>query len=325
MAKQSVVQPYPRIEEGERFSGFLDDNKLTPHKGKIEEETLKKIILAAIEYANAKSSREMQFVPLDSDEEAILKHHKASGKSLFAYFKTYTGDPASTAFDCSGRHYTTIAQQQFRNRTVQKERMNSGWRYQAIAKEAAIKSKRFVSVSDIGTAEADFNVVIKVTGVNTSFVTIYVSVKNRTNTMGGQDWPKAIHALENVAKADKNREGPYLCVFGIAIDKGLRNIKASRLTKQPHSFNTEVWLSDFFWPFFGNITYDEIMKAVLKHIIDTGTTSSLDVVIPAEVIDSFGSICDEYGLLDETGHFNDPFLLVDLFCGKLKVPKKKNS
>jgi hypothetical protein len=43
--------------------------------------------------------------------------------------------------------------------------------------------------------------------------------------MGGQDWPKAISALENVARSDKNRSGPYICVFGIAIDKGQRQIR----------------------------------------------------------------------------------------------------
>jgi hypothetical protein len=70
--------------------------------------------------------------------------------------------------------------------------------------------------------------------------------------MGGQDWPKAIQALENVAKNDRNRTGPYCCIFGIAIDRGSRYIKREKKTGRAYSENTEVWLSDFFWPFFSN-------------------------------------------------------------------------
>ena len=44
-------------------------------------------------------------------------------------------------------------------------------------------------------------------------------IKNRANTMGGQDWPKAIASLEKEAELDKNRVGDYICVFGISIEK----------------------------------------------------------------------------------------------------------
>ena len=68
--------------------------------------------------------------------------------------------------------------------------------------------------------------------------------------MGGQDWPKAIQALETVAKADKNRTGPYCCIFGIAMEKGNRYIKYEKKTNTAYSVNTEVWLSDFLLAFF---------------------------------------------------------------------------
>jgi len=93
--------------------------------------------------------------------------------------------------------------------------MNSGWRYQFLALDCAQQSRRFKSVSDIGAAEADFNAVIEFVDKKKSALSLYVSIKNRSNTMGGQDWPKAIYALENVAKTDKNRTGPYCCVFGM--------------------------------------------------------------------------------------------------------------
>ena len=318
MAKQITVQSYPRIENATAFNGFIDDAKLVKHTKRIATITLKEIIQSAIKYANVKSSRVLLNIPADSDDATVLKHHNKAGKDLFLYFKKYFGDPASSAFDCLGKHYSVIAKEQFRNRTIQKERMNAGWRYQAIAKDAAIKSRRFNSVSDIGTAEADFNAVIKEEDSN-RLITIYVSVKNRTNTMGGQDWPKAIRALEEVAKGDKNRQGPYICVFGIAMDKGFRNIRLEGKTKQPYSFNTEVWLSDFFWPFFANASYDEIIKAVLQILIENEEKSSLDFELPYDVIAAFGKICNEYSLLDEDNKFNNPYRLVDLFCGKLKA------
>lgn len=71
---------------------------------------------------------------------------------LFKYFVKYYGDPAATAYDCVGIHYSEVAQEQFRNRTIQKERMNSGWRYQFIARDCAIQSGRFKAISDIGAA-----------------------------------------------------------------------------------------------------------------------------------------------------------------------------
>jgi hypothetical protein len=71
--------------------------------------------------------------------------YRKKGKELFAYFKKYYGDPAATAYDCLGKHYREIAIEQFRNQTLQKQRMNSGGRYQHIAKDCAVRSRRFVT------------------------------------------------------------------------------------------------------------------------------------------------------------------------------------
>jgi hypothetical protein len=206
--------------------------------------------------------------------------------------KSNYGDPASTAYDCLGKHYREIAAEQFRNQTLQKQRMNSGWRYQYIAKDCAVRSRRFITVSDIGASEADFNATMHIVD-SSKTLNIYVSIKNRANTMGGQDWPKAISALENVARSDKNRSGPYICVFGIAIDKGQRQIRRIGKTKAPYSVNTEVWLSDFFWPFFANYTYAEIAKAVFEVLMEAGPKEQrrLAMPIPDELIDSFGDAC----------------------------------
>jgi hypothetical protein len=196
---------------------------------------------------------------------------------------------------------------------LQKQRMNSGWRYQYIAKDTALNSKRFLSISDLGSEEADFNATIKILH-SKEVLNIYTSVKNRSNTVGGQDMPKAIRALENVARNDKNRTGPYICVFGIVIERGLRNIRYEKKSKTPYSYNTEIWMSDFFWPFFSNYSYEEIIRAVLDVLIETGEQDEFEIEIPQEILDSFGESCREHGLLDEKGFFNDAYKLVDLFC-----------
>lgn len=319
MAKSSTarVQSYERISDEEhKYLGFLDEDSLVDHKKKISEEVLKQVIIDAIAYANKKSSRELLEIPTNVFEIDLKSFYRKKGRELFKYFLKYHGDPASSAFDCLNKHFTQIAKESFRNNTIQKERMNSGWRYQHIAKETARLSDRFDSVSDLNLKEADFNAVISYKN-EAKKLNIYLSVKNRSNTMGGQDWPKAIHALEAAAVNDKNRDGPYICVFGIAMEKGIRSIKYNRETGRPYSYNTEVWLSEFFWPFFANYSYPEIAKAVLDVLIMVGKQSSLDIEIPEEVINTFGEECDRHGLLDKNGKFDNPHKLVDFFTGNL--------
>ena len=132
------------------------------------------------------------------------------------------------------------------------------------------------------------------------------------------DWPKAIQALENLAQNDKNRKGPYCCVFGIAMDRGARYIKREQKTKRAHSVNTEVWLSDFFWPFFSNYSYEEIMTAVLDVLIETDqpTKFAVQIEVPQKLLDAFGNACRQEGLLGKDGKFNDPYRLVKFFCQK---------
>ena len=300
-----IPQAYPRVE-GEKFAGYLDTSRLAHQDYRIPKDELRQIINDGIDYANRKSSRVILNLTEKISKKARSELLQIEGKRLFDYFSKYYGDPASTAYECLGKHYSDIAKEHFRNRTLQKERMNSGWRYQYIAKECAMRSKKFLSVSDIGTTEADFTASIKIIEPKESVLNIYVSIKNRANTMGGQDWPKAIHALEQRAKLDKNRQGPYLCVFGIAMESG--NRKGSK-----HSPNTEVWLSDFFWPFFSNYTYREVVNEVLETLEEKGNKTLEDSIVPKEMIDSFGNLCKKFDLLDNNGRFSDARKLVDLF------------
>lgn len=315
---KNISQDYPRInDERSKDNGLIDESQLVEHKYVITQEEIGYIIKQAVLHANQKSSSSILNIPNNLEDEKRIRLYKEKGKELFKYFQRYCGDPASSAYNCLNRNYEEIAKEQFRNWTLQKERMNAGWRYQFIARDAALKSKRFISVSDIGTNEADFNAKIAVKNCE-KMVSIYVSVKNRTNTMGGQDWPKAIRALEEVAKKDKNRIGPFLCVFGIAMEKGMRLMKTDSKTKRPFSENTEIWKSNFFWPFFANLSYDEIIKSVLTVLIEIGDENKFAVNVPNDLIYSFGDECKKYHLIDNEGNFNDPYRLVDFFCKKLR-------
>lgn len=312
-----VPQDYPRIsEETNAYYGLLDDSKLQQHTYKVPIEELKKIILRAIENANKKSSRVILDIPDSLSEGEVQKKYEEEGKELFKYFRQYYGDPASTAHECLHKHYVEVGKEQFRNKTLQRQRMNSGWRYQFIAKDVATNSRRFISVSDMGAKEADFNAQIGLIDTSKAPVNIYVSIKNRSNTMGGQDWPKAIYALEDVARFDKNRGGPYLCVFGITIQKGKRYTKVENATNRPYSVNTEIWLSDYFWPFFSNYSYQEIVQIVLEVLLEASKPDKLDDVIPEELLKSFGASCANHHLVDVNGYFDDAQKLVNFFVGQ---------
>jgi len=318
----SHPQNYPRInDEKSRYVGCLDESTLVVHKLKISLTQLKAIIRAAIINANRKSSRSILSIPSNALPEEIENIYQRAGKTLFKYFKKYYSDPAATAHQIHNRHYSDVGKEQFRNQTLQKERMNSGWRYQFLVIDCAQQSQRFKSVSDIGTTEADFNAVIEFLDSTRKPLSLYVSVKNRSNTMGGQDWPKAIRALEKVASEDKNRTGSYCCIFGIAMDRGQRVVRHEKKSKQPYSVNTEIWFSDFFWPFFANYSYEEIMTAVLDVLLETQTQEALptEIEVPELILDAFGDECRKANLIDERGIFSDPYKLVRLFCQSKQI------
>jgi hypothetical protein len=314
----SVQQNYPQIESNECHA-CLDDSTLVPHTTKISLERFKDLVEQAMKAANIKSGRKLLDIPDDATDNDLGLLYNQAAKKLFDYFKKYPVDPAATAQQLIGRSYRDVGIELFRASTQQKARMNSGWRYQYLAVSAAQESQRFTSVSDIGAAEADFNAVIAFQDKAITPLSLYVSVKNRRNTMGGQDWPKAIHALETVARNDKNRQGAYCCISGIAMDKGHRYIKIEQKSGQPHSINTEVWLSDYFWSFFTNYSYEEIMTAVLDVLMEAYDADELptELAIPDEILEGFGQHCHEKDLVDESGLFNNPYQLVKFFVGTL--------
>lgn len=313
---RTTPQRYPRIEDRDsQYFGCLEDATLVQHEIKIPHEQVKEFIRTAIYDANRKSSRAILSIDMDESAEKVAQKYKNAGKSLLSYFRKYCVDPAATAHQIQGKHYSIVGEDLFRRRTLQKERMNAGWRYQYLTLYCARETGRFDAILDIGTVEADFNAVIKFKDNPNDHLNLFVSIKNRNNTVGGQDFPKAVRALETIASSDKNIRGPYLCVFGIVMDRGTRYIRGDK-RGTPYSNNTEVWLSDYFWPFFTNYSYGEVMTLVLEvleELHDAGELAT-QVEVPSEVLDAFGDACTRAGLVNEEGYFTDSRKIVTFIC-----------
>jgi len=321
---QATVQSYPRItDKSSKEEGFLDTSVLATHKEQVDKETLRALIINAIHDANKKSGRRMLNLPEDADSKALDAFYVKNAKALFDYFRKYGTDPASTALQLAGQHCLDVAAEQFKIRALQKARMNSGWRYQYLAMDCARRTGRFNSVSDLGLVAADFNAVIDIVGDSAGQrLNIFVSVKNRANTIGGPDWPGAITDLERVASTDKNLRGPYICVFGFVMERGNRNVKRKQ-DGQLRSPNTELWASDFFWPFFTNSSYEDIMQAVLEVLTDNPVYEEISIEVPVEILEIFEDYCRTYELIDEDGRFSDPKKLVTFFCTKYSRKLKR--
>lgn len=99
------------------------------------------------------------------------------------------------------------------------------------------------------------------------------------------------------------------------MESGKRSIRKENKSGNPYSVNTEIWLSDYFWPFFANYTYEEIMKAVLDVLMESYKSETLttQVEVPSLLLDAFGEACRSHGLIDDAGIFHDPYRLVEFF------------
>ena len=188
--KASRVQGYPRNDDS-----LLDDSRLQPHIYKPTKDEMQTIIIDAIKQANKKSSREILKIPDGVPERQLAEIYIEAGKALFKYFKKTYADPASTTYYYQNKHYSVIGKELFKNKALHDERMNAGWRYQYIAKGAALYTQRFKTVSDIGSSGTDFTATIAMIGSDSETLSIYASVKNRSSTISGSNWPKAIQDL----------------------------------------------------------------------------------------------------------------------------------
>lgn len=125
MPRQSNItaaQPYPRIEDqSSQYFNCLDDSSLVQHQTKISVEEAKVHIRTAIKDANAKSGRAILAIKPDDTSKQVAAKYKKAGKDLLKYFARYSIDPAGTAHDVNGKHYTQVGEDLFQRRTLQNE------------------------------------------------------------------------------------------------------------------------------------------------------------------------------------------------------------
>src|SRR5258705_268417 len=82
---------------------------------------------------------------------------------------------------------------------------------QILARDCAKNSGGFDEVAGFGASKGDFIAKIEFTDNLYKPLHLYVSVKNRSDTLGGQDWPNSIAALETYAKTDnRQQDGEYI-------------------------------------------------------------------------------------------------------------------
>jgi hypothetical protein len=283
------TQRYPRDP-----NDFLDPTTAKKITKKFSQAELDAVVRKCIVKANAKSGTQALVLPRNASTEQIKVAERKAAAELFKKFQKYCVDPARADADFAGKHVDAIATTLDQNQLGSRSRMNAGWRYQFLALELASKlPERFAQVSG-GGKHSDISATLLLK--NGDEVRLYISVKNRSDTISGSKWPAAIESLEQEAIRDINRtEGSYLCVFGAAMEKGQRK-------RMSPSVNTEFWKSDFFWEFLTGLSYEETMEAVAR-ILELDKGQSAEGLIPAGVLTEFQALCIQKGLVGANGTF----------------------
>lgn len=297
----SVVQSYPRVKIPlHKDEGLLDIECLKPLDAKIDPEIMPGLIKKAIEYAAQKTKKEAVDIPDGADAETIKSLYAKAGKSLFDYFRR--PDPVYMASSLVGRHYSEVAEEFFYKRNTHLTSMNAGWRYQYLLVECAHKSGRFKSVSDLSTGDSDVNVIAE-TADGQDTVAIYITMKNRSDTISGGSGKAYLKGFEKSARDDKNRTAPYCCVIAY----GMQTMQ--RRGRKKDFGNFEVWPSNFLWPFVSGYSYGEIVKMIIKSSPDADELPSL----PDEIIEAFKQQCLKNKLINDEGVFPDQDAIINFF------------
>lgn len=253
MAKQLVLQPYPR-----EANTLLSDSALFPMPSqKLSEEVIKSSIKISFDRC-LKNKVGREKAKIDTPEKWVdltLKHLKErSDPILNSYFVSQLN--AEELFDLDAVSYE-----------MQRHRMSIGIFYQYLILE--LMRNRWPTFD--GTREGDVVADIDTPGFAPG-IRLYMSVKKSADTVGGQDISGVIRRLEDVAKEEKNLNRPYLAVICVATPpkgklKGYedRKIKANRLG-QPYSLNCEFWGPGFIFPYLTGRNAFEIYLFSIKEV-----------------------------------------------------------
>jgi hypothetical protein len=196
---------------------------------------------------------------------------------------------------------------------MQRQRMKIGVFYQYLMIElmkrnAKLTNSNFVQAFD-GAKEGDAVADIRTPKFSDQTgLRLYMSIKKSEDTVGGQDIGGVIRRIEKVAKDDKNLTSPYLCVIAIGTPakgkiKQYESGRYMRKTKDgnPYSFNCEIWLPEFIFPYVTGqspiLVYKESMKLVKEYL----PFYTLDENIRKEAASILGNKLRQLGIADENG------------------------
>jgi hypothetical protein len=253
MAKQLVLQPYPR-----KANTLLSDPNLFPMPNqKLGENLLNSSIKFAFNRC-LKNKVGDEKEKIDTPEkwvELTIKHLKErSDPILSSYFVSQLN--AEEIFEFDAVSYE-----------MQRHRMSIGIFYQYLILE--LMRNRWSTFD--GTREGDVVADID-TPMFESGIRIYMSVKKSADTVGGQDISGVIRRLEDVAKEEKNLNRPYITIICNATPpkgklKGYddRKIKTNR-SGQPYSLNCEFWGPGFIFPYLTGRSALEIYLLAIKEV-----------------------------------------------------------
>jgi hypothetical protein len=293
-----LMQAYPRDEEL-----LLKLEYLPKQNPVLSIEGIDDAIREAFARTKKQKAGKQLEVPKEPEElaELCLKHLRERS------------DPIVSPFFFSQMKVEDVFDMDAISHEMQRQRMKIGVFYQYLMIElmkrnAKLTNSNFVQAFD-GAKEGDAVADIRTPKFSDQTgLRLYMSIKKSEDTVGGQDIGGVIRRIEKVAKDDKNLTSPYLCVIAIGTPakgkiKQYESGRYMRKTKDgnPYSFNCEIWLPEFIFPYVTGqspiLVYKESMKLVKEYL----PFYTLDENIRKEAASILGNKLRQLGIADENG------------------------
>ena len=297
---KSLYQSYPRISSAaSKFeAGYIDTSQLCDIKNKISQNEFLNLINISIDKARNKVDEKIINIPEGISKLEEKKIYDKAAKDLINYIKKT--DPANAVSQLLNKNLVDVAQEFQVKKDAKTYEMFSGWRNQFLLFECAKKIGRFETVGDVDTS---FDIVATIKSLSGEVITLYISLKNRKDTMSGSSVRGVLSKLEDNAKNDKNRDGLYCIIIGCAIDTTRYRSGSS------YSQNLEFWPAKLLWEFFSGFTFPHVMNSISQQ-----QNSRKQNKLADELKLSLIKECKKLELINEQNIFHDRKRIIEIFC-----------
>ena len=256
-AKQLKIQTYPRDDDN-RARSCLFERPDKPFTDPAISKAIEKAFLLCLK-DKAGNPKKKPDSPEDLVKICVEHLKKRSDPILSSYFIAQL--KAEQIFELDAVSHE-----------MQRHRMSIGIFYQQLLLE--LLKNRWPNSSVGGHGESDLIAEIETPGFDRG-LQLYMSVKKSADTVGGQDVGGAISKLEQLAKADKNLNRPYLCVIAIATPSSGkvlsfdedRKVKGN-IRGQPYSVNCEYWGPGFLFPYVCGRSPIDVYRLAYSRVAD---------------------------------------------------------